>query len=151
MALTLPSISYEPILGVPHMSIKIINIAHALIIFFMRDDRLNLTQGVQVILKIKSMKSMNFRKIYDIYESKKKIYEIYEYFQPSKARFHILLEARRADREWASTIRPEGSLPQAHILENMYLSLVSMHLSIINCCFYHFWPILSHFWFFLWK
>ena len=99
MALTLPSISYEPILGVPHMSIKIINIAHALIIFFMRDDRLNLTQGVQVILKIKSMKSMNFRKIYDIYESKKKIYEIYEYFQPSKARFHILLEARRADRE----------------------------------------------------
>ena len=99
MALTLPSISCEPILGVPHMSIKIINIAHALIIFFMRDDRLNLTQGVQVILKIKSMKSMNFRKIYDIYESKKKIYEIYEYFQPSKARFHILLEARRADSE----------------------------------------------------
>ena len=67
--------------------------------FLMKDDRLNLTQGVQVILKMKSMKSMNFRKIYDIYESKKKIYEIYEYFRPSKSRFHILLEARRADSE----------------------------------------------------
>ena len=65
--------------------------------FLMKDDRLNLIQGVQVILKMKSMKSMNFRKIYDIYESKKKIYEIYEYFRPSKLRFHILLEARRAD------------------------------------------------------
>ena len=65
-------------------------------------DRLNLTQGVQVILKMKSMKSMNLKKIYDIYESKKKIYEIYEYFRPSKARFHILQEARRADNERAS-------------------------------------------------
>ena len=50
----------------------------------------------------------------------------------------------RLDDHQRPTIRPEGSLPQAHILENMYLSLVSMHLSIINC-FYYFWPILSNF------
>ena len=98
------------------------------------------------------MKSINFRKIYDI---KEKIYEIYEYFRPSKARFHILLagltgseplraSARRDDHQ-RPTIRQEGCLPQAQILENMHLSLVSMHLSIINCCFYPFWPILSKF------
>ena len=47
----------------------------------------------------------------------------------------------RRDDHQRPTIRPEGCLPQAQILENMYLSLVSMHLSIINCCFYLFWPM----------
>ena len=139
------------------MSIKIINIAHALIIFFMRDDRLNLTQGVKGILKMKSMKSMNFRKIYDIYESRKKNMKYMNISIQAKRGFifcsrHAGLTANepqrasvRRDDHHRPTIWPEGCLPQAHILENMYLSLVSMHLSIINCCFYHFWPILSNF------
>ena len=126
--------------------------------FLIRDDRLNLTQGVQVILKMKSMKSMNFRKIYDIYESKKKIYMKYMNISVQAKQGFIfcsrhtgltasepqMASARRDDHQ-RPTIRPEGCLPQAHILENMYLSLVSMHLSIINCCFYHFWPIFSYF------
>ena len=125
--------------------------------FLMRDDRLNLTQGVQVILKMKSMKSMNFRKIYDIYESKKKKEKYMNISVQAKRGFifcsrHAGLTASepqrasaRRDDHQRPTIQPEGCLPQAYILENMYLSLVSMHLSIINCCFYHFWPILSNF------
>ena len=122
--------------------------------FLMKDDRLNLTQGVQVILK---MKSMNFRKIYDIYESKKKYMKYMNISVQANRGFIFCLRhagltasepqrasARRDDHQ-RPTIRPEECLPQAQILENMYLSLVSMHLSIINCCFYLFWPILSNF------
>ena len=37
--------------------------------------------------------------MYEIYKSQKKIYEIYEYFRSIEARFHILLEDRRAENE----------------------------------------------------
>ena len=83
------------------------------------------------------MKSMNLRKKSTI---------IYEYFRPSKARFHIALEGRRAESEALRAlarrddhrrpkIRSEERPPPARILEKKYLSLVFMHLSIINCCF----------------
>ena len=46
--------------------------------------------------------------------------------------------ARRDDHH-RTTIRPEGCLPQAHILENMYLSLASEHYKLL------FLPFLAYF------
>ena len=103
-------------------------------------NRFDQTQGVQMILK---MKSMNLRK--KIYESQKKSMNI-----SVRAKLHILLEALSAENERGPSglrddhqrpkIQPEGRATAG--FGEMYFSLVSMHLSIINCCF---WPILSNY------
>ena len=93
------------------------------------------TQGVQMIFGHKN----------EIYESQKKIYESQKKSMniSVRAKLHILLEARSAENERGPSglrddhqrpkIQPEGRATAG--FGEMYFSLVSMHLSIINCCF----------------
>ena len=74
-----------------------------------------------------------------------KIYEIYEYFHSSEARFHILLEARRAETErgpkglseaWRTPEAEDsaGGTPAAgaDFGKRVFLGQFSIHLSIKN-------------------
>ena len=88
-------------------------------------------------LQAVKMKSMNLRKkstiIYISVRAKR------GFILPSRAAGLRTSEALRAlarrDDHRRPKIRSEERPPQARILEKKYLSLVFMHLSIINCCF----------------